>query len=114
MCQIGRVFPNGERVSGSEDNTVRIWDAATGQLQQTLEGPRYSVWSVAFSRAASAWRAGLRQDGRIWDARVGFIPSLGMQAISCTIFRAEARVLSFGTFFPTYPVDHCQLSKSLP
>ena len=42
--------PNGERVaSGSSDHTVRIWDAATGQLQRELKGHSNIVWSVAFS-----------------------------------------------------------------
>ncbi|KAH9203396.1 WD40-repeat-containing domain protein, partial [Leptodontidium sp. 2 PMI_412] len=36
-------------VSGSDDKTVRLWDAATGALQQTLEGHSNSVTSVAFS-----------------------------------------------------------------
>ncbi|KAI3113559.1 hypothetical protein CBS147330_9834 [Penicillium roqueforti] len=35
--------------SGSVDNTVRLWDTATGSLQQTLEGHSAPVWSVAFS-----------------------------------------------------------------
>jgi len=36
-------------VSGSRDRTVRLWDAATGALLQTLEGHTDSVFSVAFS-----------------------------------------------------------------
>ncbi|KAK4652824.1 hypothetical protein QC762_0077170 [Podospora pseudocomata] len=33
----------------SDDNTIKIWDAATGSCTQTLEGHRHSVWSVASS-----------------------------------------------------------------
>ena len=42
--------PDGKQVvSGSDDNTVRLWDTATGALQQTLEGYFEPVTSVAFS-----------------------------------------------------------------
>ena len=36
-------------VSGSDDGTVRVWNVATGQAEQTLEGHSGSVLSVAFS-----------------------------------------------------------------
>jgi WD40 repeat protein len=42
--------PDGKRVvSGSDDKTVRLWDAVTGAALQTLEGYQGSVRSVAFS-----------------------------------------------------------------
>ena len=36
-------------VSGSSDNTIKIWDALTGQLINTLTGHHNYVSSVAFS-----------------------------------------------------------------
>jgi WD40 repeat protein len=36
-------------ISGSDNNTVRLWDAATGRALQTLEGHSSGVSSVAFS-----------------------------------------------------------------
>ena len=39
--------PDGQKiVSGSWDQTVRVWDAAAGTLLQTLEGHSHSVHSV--------------------------------------------------------------------
>jgi WD40 repeat protein len=42
--------PDGKQVvSGSDDQTVRLWDATTGAALQTLEGHSITVSSVAFS-----------------------------------------------------------------
>jgi len=58
--------------SASHDNTVKIWDAASGKCLQTLQGHAAWVWSVAFShndkRVASASHD---NTVKIWDAASG-------------------------------------------
>ncbi|KAH8591892.1 quinon protein alcohol dehydrogenase-like superfamily [Bisporella sp. PMI_857] len=59
-------------VSGSDDKTVRLWDAATGALQQTLEGHSRVVTSVAFSPDGKQVVSGSDdQTVRLWDAATG-------------------------------------------
>ena len=42
--------PNGSRLAlGSDDNTVRLWDGATGVPIATLEGHSSPVSSLSFS-----------------------------------------------------------------
>jgi WD40 repeat protein len=59
-------------VSGSYDGTVRIWDAVTGELQQTLTGHTDYVESVAWSPDSTRIVSGSRDKTvRIWDAVTG-------------------------------------------
>ena len=65
--------PDGKQSClGSDDQTVRLWDAATGAPLQTLEGHNCSVTSVAFSPDGKQVVSGSDdQTVRLWDAATG-------------------------------------------
>jgi len=83
----GRVFsvswsPDGTKIaSGSQDKTIKIWNAQTGQCVSTLSGHNDPVRSVCFSpcgtKIVSAGGLGENHGGngdfsiRIWDAETG-------------------------------------------
>ena len=62
--------PDGRRaLSGSDDDTVRLWDVETGRAVRVLEGHTDSVWSVAFSAdGRRAFSGGANGVMRVWDA----------------------------------------------
>ncbi|RYP43315.1 hypothetical protein DL768_009981 [Monosporascus sp. mg162] len=58
--------------SGSADNTVKIWDPATGKCVSTLNGHNSWVHSVAWSHDASRLASGSADDTvKIWDPATG-------------------------------------------
>jgi WD40 repeat protein len=64
---------DGTRIaSGSKDNTVRVWDAVTGQqLGETFQGPGL-VLSFAFSSDGTRIASGSSEGTvRLWDAVTG-------------------------------------------
>ncbi|MEQ1906207.1 MAG: WD40 repeat domain-containing protein, partial [Pirellulaceae bacterium] len=65
--------PDGNRiVSGSLDNTLKLWDAATGQGLRTLRGHTGWVSSVAFSLDGNRIVSGSSDTTlKLWDAATG-------------------------------------------
>jgi WD40 repeat protein len=66
--------PDGKHViSGSQDNTLRLWDVRSGKsIGSPFKGHTQAVYSVAFSPdgtkiASGSWDKTLR----LWDARNG-------------------------------------------
>src|SRR5205085_1215456 len=65
--------PDGRRLaSGSNDNTVRVWDGETGSLLRTLEGHQGGVLSVAWSPDGRRLASGSSdRTVRVWDEETG-------------------------------------------
>jgi tRNA A-37 threonylcarbamoyl transferase component Bud32 len=65
--------PDGQRIaSGSWDNTLKVWDAASGQATLTLRGHTGVVSSVAFSPDGKRIVSGSEDNTlKVWDAASG-------------------------------------------
>ncbi len=58
--------------SGSDDNTVRLWEASSGKALRVLQGHTYSVSSVAWDRESKHLASGSHDKTvRLWEASSG-------------------------------------------
>ena len=81
--------PDGSRiVSGSSDNTIRLWDAETGDaIGKPLEGHSNFVYSVAFSPDGSRIVSGSEDNTiRLWDAETGDAIGRSLEGHSSSVY----------------------------
>ncbi|KAF7588613.1 hypothetical protein BBP40_005451 [Aspergillus hancockii] len=94
--------PNGQLVaSGSGDRTVKLWDTATGSLQQTLNSHSSSVRSVAFSPNGELL-ASCSDDRtvKLWDPVTGLLQQTlhGHKGwVWSVIFSSDGQVIASGS-----------------
>lgn len=58
-------------VSASNEQTLRVWDVASGETLRTLEGHTSGVFAVAVLDAMRVVSASLDQTLRVWDVETG-------------------------------------------
>lgn len=65
--------PDGRLIaSGSQDNTIKIWDSATGSEVLTLHGHKHGISSLAFSPDGKQILSGSYDNTiRVWDVATG-------------------------------------------
>jgi WD40 repeat protein len=83
--------PTGGRLaSGSDDNTVRLWDAASGAQLACLRGHDGWVTSVAFDPTGRRLASQSDDEMRVWDALSGECLEvlLGSGEVSALVVRA--------------------------
>jgi WD40 repeat protein len=87
-------------LSGSVDNTVRIWDAVTGAERRVLRGHSGSVNAVAFSPNSRLIVSGsFERSVRIWDAATGAERRVlqSQHSVNAVAFSPDSRLIVSGS-----------------
>ena len=112
--------PDGKKcLTGSEDGTAVLWDAATGAILRTFSGHRENVMSadatssVAFSRdGKSILTASWAEPAILWDAKTGN-KLRTFEGYRCAAFSPDGRRVLTGSEDKTATLWDCTTGKSL-
>jgi WD40 repeat protein len=85
--------------SGSEDRTVRLWDARKGQPRATLQGHTGSVVSLAFSPDGQTLASASKDGVWLWDVKTGQHRTTltGQSWVSCVAYSPDGLTLASGS-----------------
>jgi WD40 repeat protein len=84
-------------VSGSDDKSVRVWDASTGVELKELKGHTNSVNSVAFLSDGMQIVSGSDDNSvRVWDASTG---------VELKVLKGHTRLSQFSCIFERWHTD---------
>ena len=67
VVQALTVLQNGNLVSGSSDNTIKIWNPTTGALIQTLTGHTDWIWALTVLQNGNLVSGSLDNTIKIWE-----------------------------------------------
>ena len=89
--------PDGQTLaSGSNDNTIKLWNVNTGKLLQTLKSHSYSVNSVAYSPDSQTLASASGDNTiKLWNVKTGeLLQTLKSHSVNSVAYSPDGQILS--------------------